>query len=148
MLTGPPHRHAVVTVPVAVIDSDGILKATLDGMVRAAATLAADLEAAGLGDIGQVLIDGNQMPPTDLPAQTVVRGDSRSLSIAAASVIAKQERDAVMIRLAADHPGYGWETNMGYGTRTHQEGLATHGVTMHHRRSFAPVRRALGAVSG
>ena len=148
VLTGPPHRHAVVTVPVAVIDSDGILKATLDGMVRAAATLAADLEAAGLGDIGQVLIDGNQMPPTDLPAQTVVRGDSRSLSIAAASVIAKQERDAVMIRLAADHPGYGWETNMGYGTRTHQEGLATHGVTTHHRRSVAPVRRALGAVSG
>ena len=90
VLTVPPHRHAVVTVPVAVIDSDGILKATLDGMVRAAATLAADLEAAGLGDIGQVLIDGNQMPLTDLPAQTVVRGDSRSLSIAAASVIAKQ----------------------------------------------------------
>ncbi|MEC8216271.1 MAG: ribonuclease HII, partial [Pseudomonadota bacterium] len=84
----------------------------------------------------------------DLPAQTVVMGDSRSLSIAAASVIAKQERDAVMIRLAAEHPGYGWETNMGYGTLTHQEGLATHGVTMHHRRSFAPVRRALGAVSG
>ena len=95
-----------------------------------------------------MLIDGNQMPPTELPAQTVVRGDSRSLSIAAASVIAKQERDAVMLRLAADHPGYGWETNMGYGTRTHQEGLATHGVTTHHRRSFAPVRRALDGDSG
>ena len=148
VLTVPPHRHAVVTVPVAVIDSDGILKATLDGMARAAASLAADLRAAGLGEIAQVLIDGNRMPPTRLPAQTVVRGDSRSLSIAAASVIAKQERDAVMLRLAADHPGYGWETNMGYGTRTHQEGLATHGVTTHHRRSFAPVRRTLDGDSG
>ena len=72
VLTVPPHRHAVVTVPVAVIDSDGILKATLDGMARAAASLAADLRAAGLGEIAQVLIDGNRMPPTELPAQTVV----------------------------------------------------------------------------
>ena len=130
MLTGAPHRHAVVTVPVALIDRDGILQATLDGMARAAETLAEDLLAAGYGDVAQLLIDGNQMPPTGLPAQTVVKGDSRSLSIAAASVIAKQERDAVMLRLAEDHPGYGWETNMGYGTRTHQQGLATHGC--HH----------------
>ena len=148
VLTGPPHRHAVVSVPVTVIDRDGILKATLDGMARAASILAADLAAAGLGEVGQLLIDGNQMPPTDLPAQTVVRGDSRSLSIAAASVIAKQTRDAIMLRLAEQHPGYGWETNMGYGTRTHQDGLARQGVTAHHRRSFAPVRRALGDVSG
>jgi len=148
VLTGLPHRHAIVTVPVTVIDRDGILKATLDGMARAAARLAADLITAGLGEVGQVLIDGNQMPPTDLPAQTVVRGDSRSLSIAAASVIAKQTRDAIMLGLADQHPGYGWETNMGYGTPTHQVGLARHGVTVHHRRSFAPVRRALGDEPG
>lgn len=148
VLTGPPHRHAIVSVPVTVIDRDGILKATLDGMARAAASLAADLATAGHGEVGQLLIDGNQMPPTDLPAQTVVRGDSRSLSIAAASVIAKQTRDAIMLRLAEQHPGYGWETNMGYGTRTHQDGLARQGVTAHHRRSFAPVRRALGDASG
>ena len=143
LLTGPPYRHAVVTVPVAVIDSDGILKATLDGMVRAAATLASDLETAGLGDIGQVLIDGNRMPPTDLPAQTVVRGDSRSLSIAAASVIAKHERDWIMQGLAGENPGYGWERNMGYGTVAHREALDRLGVTRHHRRSFAPIRRLL-----
>ena len=73
VLTDRPHRHAVVTVPVAVIDRDGILKATLDGMARAAAILAADLQAAGFGGVGQVLIDGNRMPPTNLPAQTVVK---------------------------------------------------------------------------
>ena len=102
VLTGAPHRHAVVSVPVAHIDRDGILQATLDGMARAAETLAEDLLAAGYGDVAQLLIDGNQMPPTGLPAQTVVKGDSRSLSIAAASVIAKHERDAVMLRLAKD----------------------------------------------
>ena len=148
VLTELPHQHSIVMVPVSVIDSDGILKATLDGMARAADNLATALRAAGIGEVGQVLVDGNQMPPTRLPAQTVVKGDSRSLSIAAASVIAKQERDAIMLDLADDHPGYGWETNMGYGTRAHQEGLARHGVTPHHRRSFAPVRRALGGDSG
>ena len=148
VLTELPHRHSIVMVPVSVIDSDGILKATLDGMARAADNLATALRAAGIGEVGQVLVDGNQMPPTRLPAQTIVKGDSRSLSIAAASVIAKQERDAIMLDLATDHPGYGWETNMGYGTRTHQEGLAAQGVTPHHRRSFAPVRRALNRDSG
>ena len=72
-----------------------------------------------------------------------MKGDARSLSIAAASVIAKHERDRIMMGLAADCPGYGWETNMGYGTKAHQQGLASLGVTPHHRRSFAPVRRAL-----
>ena len=62
-------------------------------------------------------------------------------------MIAKQTRDAIMLRLAEEYPGFGWETNMGYGTRTHQEGLARQGVTAHHRRSFAPVRRALGGNS-
>jgi ribonuclease HII len=87
------------------------------------------------------------MPALALPAQTLVKGDSRSLSIAAASVIAKHERDRLMKSLAASYPGYGWETNMGYGTRAHQQGLASQGVTPHHRRSFAPVRRAISASS-
>jgi ribonuclease HII len=75
-----------------------------------------------------------------------VKGDSRSLSIAAASVIAKHERDQVMTALAAAHPGYGWETNMGYGTAAHREAMARFGVTPHHRRSFAPVREQLASV--
>ena len=143
ILTAAPHRHAVISVPVATIDRDGILNATLTGMAEVALALAARLRADGLGEAAQVLIDGNQMPDLELPAQTVVKGDSRSLSIAAASVIAKHARDWIMLDLAGSWPGYGWETNMGYGTRTHQQGLASLGVTPHHRRSFAPVRRAL-----
>lgn len=143
ILTAAPHRHAVISVPVATIDRDGILNATLTGMAEVALALAARLRADGLGEAAQVLIDGNQMPALALPAQTVVKGDARSLSIAAASVIAKHERDWIMQGLAAECPGYGWETNMGYGTKAHQRGLASLGVTAHHRRSFAPVRRAL-----
>jgi ribonuclease HII len=142
-LTAVPHRHAVISIPVDMIDRDGILKATLAGMTAVAAALAARLQKDGLGEVAQVLIDGNQMPALALPAQTLVKGDARSLSIAAASVIAKHERDRIMMGLAADCPGYGWETNMGYGTKAHQQGLASLGVTPHHRRSFAPVRRAL-----
>ena len=144
-LTKPPHRHAVISVPVEVIDRDGILKATLAGMAEVALMLAARLREDRLGEVVQVLIDGNQMPALAMPAQTVVKGDSRSLSIAAASVIAKHERDLLMKDLAATCPGYGWETNMGYGTKAHQQGLTMLGVTPHHRRSFAPVRRAISA---
>jgi len=143
ILTAPPHRHAVISIPVEIIDRDGILNATLAGMVAVASELAARLVENGPGKVAQVLIDGNQMPDLELPAQIVVKGDSRSLSIAAASVIAKHARDRIMLDLAGGWPGYGWETNMGYGTRTHQQGLASLGVTPHHRRSFAPVRRAL-----
>jgi ribonuclease HII len=147
ILTSGPHLHALVSVPVGVIDRDGILRATLDAMATAAATLATMIREAGHGAVAQLLIDGNQMP-RDLtaPAQTVVKGDSRSLSIAAASVIAKHERDQVMTALAAAHPGYGWETNMGYGTAAHREAMARFGVTPHHRRSFAPVREQLASV--
>jgi len=144
LLTSGPHLHALVSVPVEVIDSDGILRATLDAMATAAAMLGEMIRGAGHGTVAQLLIDGNQMPRgLTAPAQTVVKGDSRSLSIAAASVIAKHERDKVMTALAATHPGYGWETNMGYGTAAHRRALASLGVTPHHRRSFAPVRDQL-----
>lgn len=143
ILTKPPHHHAVLSVPVAQIDRDGILRATLSGMARVAEMLADRLISAGIGLPAQVLVDGNQMPPLALPAQTLVKGDSRSLSIAAASVIAKHERDRIMTDLSAAHPGYGWQTNMGYGTAAHREALNRLGVTAHHRRSFAPVRALL-----
>lgn len=146
LLTSGPHLHALVTVPVEVIDRDDILRATLDAMAAAAARLATRISDAGLGGVAQLLIDGNQMPRgLKVPAQTVVKGDSRSLSIAAASVIAKHERDLVMTELAAAHPGYGWETNMGYGTVAHRDAMARLGVTPHHRRSFAPVRNQLAS---
>lgn len=143
ILTKPPHRHAVLSIPVEEIDRTGILRATLAGMARVAEMLAAGLVSAGIGVPAQVLVDGNQMPPLSLPAQTLVKGDSRSLTIAAASVIAKHERDQIMSALATDYPGYGWERNMGYGTAAHREGLDRLGVTPHHRRSFAPVRARL-----
>lgn len=90
------------------------------------------------------LIDGNAIPPgLSCPATCVVKGDGRSVSIAAASIVAKVRRDTLMKELAVMHPGYGWETNMGYGTAKHAAGLHDLGVTQHHRRSFAPIHKIL-----
>jgi ribonuclease HII len=91
------------------------------------------------------LIDGNAKPKgVTCMIRTVVDGDAKCLSIAAASIVAKVSRDAYMHRLAEEFPGYGWETNVGYATRDHRNALARLGVTPHHRRSFAPVRNLLG----
>ena len=147
ILTQPPHHHVVLSVPVATIDRDGILKATLGAMAKTAELLARRLAEAGMGEAAQILVDGNQMPPLSRPAQTLVKGDSRSLSIAAASVIAKHERDGIMLALAGKNPGYCWERNMGYGTAAHREAMHRLGVTPHHRRSFAPVRALLETAS-
>ena len=120
---------------VAEIDRLNILQATFLAMRRALAALAPPP--------GHALIDGNRLPPgLPCPATTIVKGDSHSLSIAAASIIAKVTRDRLMLDLAAAHPGYGWERNMGYGTAAHLSGLARLGPTPHHRLSFAPVRVA------
>ncbi|MEM9267405.1 MAG: ribonuclease HII, partial [Pseudomonadota bacterium] len=73
----------------------------------------------------------------------IVKGDARSASIAAASIIAKVTRDATMVALSQQHPGYGWETNAGYGVPAHISALKTLGVTPHHRRSFAPIHKML-----
>lgn len=86
-----------------------------------------------------VLIDGLPLPEIGVAHEALVDGDARCLSIAAASVVAKTVRDALMRRLAPRHPGYGWDTNVGYATETHQEGLRLLGPTPHHRRSFSPI---------
>ncbi|MDA0787212.1 MAG: ribonuclease HII, partial [Proteobacteria bacterium] len=86
---------------------------------------------------------GNRSPALPCPVRTVVGGDALSLSIAAASIMAKVTRDRMMAALAADHPGYGWERNAGYGTAEHRRALESLGVTIHHRRSFAPIREML-----
>jgi ribonuclease HII len=88
------------------------------------------------------LIDGNIAPPLPCLAKTIVGGDALSFSIAAASVVAKVTRDRIMRALALRHPGYAWDSNVGYSTRAHFAALASIGVTVHHRRSFEPVRRA------
>ena len=118
------------------IEHLNILRATHLAMVRALACLDAAPDHA--------LIDGTQLPP-NLPctALGLVRGDSRSLSIAAASIVAKVWRDGIMVTLAQQHPGYGWETNMGYGSKSHIQALQMLGPTPHHRRTFAPVHKVL-----
>jgi ribonuclease HII len=118
------------------IEELNILRATHLAMTRALARLPAMPEFA--------LIDGTQLPPNlSCPALGLVRGDSRSLSIAAASIVAKVWRDGIMVTLAQQHPGYGWETNMGYGSKCHMQALQTLGPTPHHRRTFAPVHKVL-----
>ena len=112
-----------------------ILQATLLAMRRAVVRLARPPTLA--------LVDGNRAPRLPCAVRTVVGGDRASLSIAAASIVAKVARDRLMARLALDHPGYGWERNAGYGTAEHRAGLARLGVTAHHRRSFRPVRALL-----
>ncbi len=89
------------------------------------------------------LVDGNDAPALPCPCDTLIDGDARSVSIAAASIIAKVTRDRMMRALHDEHPGYGWITNKGYGTEEHLRGLDRHGACVHHRRSFAPVRRIL-----
>lgn len=120
---------------VAEIDELNILQATMLAMRRAVADLGSAPCAA--------LVDGNRSPNLDCPVRTVVRGDALSLSIAAASIVAKVTRDRRMSELARRHPGYGWERNAGYGTAEHRAALARLGVTPAHRRSFAPIANLL-----
>lgn len=89
------------------------------------------------------LVDGNDAPALACPCETLVGGDGRALSIAAASIIAKVTRDRIMLALNREYPGYGWATNKGYGTQEHLDALAFLGATVHHRRSFAPVHNIL-----
>jgi ribonuclease HII len=133
-LFGPIQDYADVGVgvaDVAEIDSLNILRATLLAMQRAVAALSAPPSSA--------LIDGNIAPSLCCPAHTVVEGDSRCLSIAAASIVAKVTRDRLMAELSVAHPGYGWDHNAGYGTQEHRIALQRLGITPHHRRSFAPI---------
>jgi ribonuclease HII len=118
------------------IDRLNILRASHLAMLRALAGLAVPPDFA--------LIDGN-MIPRDFPcgAEAVVKGDARCLSIAAASIVAKVARDARMVDLAQHFPGYGWERNAGYPTKSHKAALLNLGVTPHHRRTFAPVHQIL-----
>ena len=90
------------------------------------------------------LVDGNREPDLAIQAECVVKGDGKSLSIAAASIVAKVTRDRIMADLARTYPDYGWERNAGYGTPEHQAALAAHGVTPEHRKSYAPIRKILG----
>ena len=138
------HEFAVISVPVGIIDEIGILQATFRAMRHAATQLQEKLRQRGYEDVGLGLVDGNLTPDLGMPAKAIIKGDALSCSIAAASIIAKQTRDALMCDLALQHAEYGWQKNMGYGTRDHLAALDAHGVTPHHRRSFAPIKCLLG----
>jgi ribonuclease HII len=113
--------------------------------IRAASLLAMQRAVLGLGFVPDAaLIDGNACPEgLPCPGVTLIKGDAKSLSVAAASIIAKVARDRLMAGLARAHPGYGWEVNQGYPTAAHLAALQDMGVTPHHRRSFRPVHNIL-----
>ncbi|WP_415404926.1 ribonuclease HII [Tateyamaria sp. SN3-11] len=118
------------------IEVHNILRASHLAMLRAVQGLRAPPD--------HLLVDGTVLPPgLNIPATPLVGGDGRSFSIAAASIVAKICRDRIMVDLAQQHPGYGWETNMGYGSKKHMTALQNLGVTPHHRRSFKPVHNML-----
>src|SRR5262245_8915301 len=136
MLASGAVRYAVGEASVEEIDRINILQATFLAMRRALRGMADQPDL--------VLIDGDRVPPElGCRAETIVGGDARSYSIAAASIIAKVTRDRYMCSLAATFPGYGWESNVGYRSPEHLVALNLMGPTAHHRRSFAPVMRAL-----
>ena len=121
---------------VAEIDALGLGRAADLAMCRALAALPRPPDFA--------LIDGARLPKgISCQGLAVVKGDTRCRCVAAASILAKTARDALMDDLAAEHPGYGWESNRGYGAPAHQAALRVLGVTPHHRRSFAPIHKML-----
>ena len=121
------------------IDQLNILEATMLAMQRAIFSLNKQI----ILDPDYILIDGNKVPRLDFPSKAIVRGDEKSLSIAAASIVAKNKREAFMTSLSKLYPGYGWEKNAGYGTGEHLAAIEREGITVHHRRSFKPIANYL-----
>ena len=139
---------AVAVVDAPEIDRLNIFQATMEAMTRCVRDLVAGLPRPP--EI--VLIDGNQTPERRCdewcwPARAIVGGDASEACIGAASIIAKEWRDRIMIEAAARHPHYGWDRNKGYGTAEHKQALRDHGPTPLHRHSFAPVAQAAGRIA-
>ena len=120
---------AIAELPPTFIDEHNILNASIHAMHRALDQLTVRPEL--------ILVDGNRFHPYNfIPHQCIIKGDSKILSIAAASILAKNYRDRLMIELHDEHPEYGWNTNFGYATKHHQNALIKHGITKYHRKSF------------
>jgi len=131
--------YGVGIASVEEIDAVNILQATFLAMARAVEEL-----ATKIGHMPSLaLVDGNRPPKLRCQVETLIEGDALSLSIAAASIVAKVTRDKIMGQLAVQYPGYGWERNQGYGTAAHRAAIKSLGPTPHHRRSFAPVSEQL-----
>lgn len=127
----PGVRYSIQTISAEIIDNINILQATYLGM-RKAVNAVKGVEFA--------FIDGNPVPDFPVDNESVVKGDAKSASIAAASILAKTHRDALMLKHAKNYPEYGFETNFGYGTAEHLAALAKYGISPIHRRTFGPVR--------
>ena len=129
------HHYSIGVADVNEIDELNILQASLLSMKRAITNLHLYPDF--------VLIDGVHRPNLDVDSENIIRGDSKSLSIAAASIIAKVERDRFMKKIDEEYPCYNWKKNKGYGTKEHQNALNIHGISKHHRKSFSPIRKIL-----
>lgn len=127
--------YGVGIASVEEIDMLNIAKATCLAMQRAIIALPEKPN--------YILIDGIRKPQINIPFELIVKGDSKSLSIAAASIIAKVTRDQIMDDISKSYPEYGWSKNAGYGTSFHEQALKRLGVTPHHRKSFAPIRKLI-----
>ena len=127
--------YGVGIASVEEIDSLNIAKATCLAMERALSSLNEKPD--------YVLVDGIRKPQINIPLELIIKGDSRSFSIAAASIVAKVTRDRIMDKIGETYPEYGWSKNAGYGTSFHQQALKCYGVTPHHRRSFLPIRKLI-----
>jgi ribonuclease HII len=131
------HCHCGISeLPPTRIDEINILQATMEAMALAVNECPVNPD--------YIYVDGNRLPQ-NLPceAEAVIKGDDKVLEIGCASIIAKVYRDNLMEQYANDHPHYGWDTNSGYGSKKHLDAIQKHGVTTHHRQSFAPVRNAI-----
>jgi ribonuclease HII len=128
----PDVIYSIGQADVTEIDALNIRQATFLAMQRAFESLQVSPVAA--------LVDGNARPGLSCPTQMIVKGDQRSYSIAAASIIAKVERDHLIKEYAIQFPHYGWDKNAGYGTKQHKEALLRHGITKHHRLGYAPIK--------
>jgi len=133
--------YGVGVVSESIIDQVNILQATKLAMKSAIFDLFNKPEV--------MLVDGNQkLEIENIECLTIVKGDAKSLSIAAASIIAKVTRDKIMEDLGEEFPQYGWPNNSGYGTKQHQDALNKHGITKYHRKSFAPIKRIIEVING
>jgi len=122
------------------IDELNILQATFLAMKRA---LQDATQKGHKADFA--LIDGNRLPQWDIPCQCLIKGDALSLSIAAASIIAKVTRDHIMQNLSKEYPQYGWDKNAGYGTKDHIQALQKYGITPHHRKTYKPIANLINS---
>jgi len=125
--------YAIARADVDEIDALNILQASLRAMRRAVVGLSVQPD--------EVLVDGNKVPDIDIPARAIIKGDSLIDAISAASIIAKVCRDREMVRMCSRFPGYEFQSHKGYPTKRHMQALDEHGITLIHRRSYAPVRK-------